>query len=243
MTVRSRTDGTVLVVTIDRPSRRNAVDQATADALRAAFSQFEHGEDRVAILTGSGGNFCAGADLVSFDLTEGEDGWLGPTRLTLDKPLIAAVEGYAVAGGLELALWADLRVAGEGAVFGCFERRFGVPLVDGGTQRLPRLIGQGRALDMILTGRPVSAEEAHVMGLVDRLVPPGRALEAAVELAHLIAASPQETMRSDRKALHEGNGLPIASGLEGEARLGRQVLDVARRGAARFAAGEGRSGA
>ncbi|MGA7269952.1 MAG: crotonase/enoyl-CoA hydratase family protein [Acidimicrobiia bacterium] len=242
MTVRSRTDGTVVVVTIDRPSRRNAIDQATADALRVAFSEFEQGEERVAILTGAGGSFCAGADLVSFDLVEDEDGWLGPTRTTLDKPVIAAIEGYAVAGGLELALWADLRVAGEGAVFGCFERRFGVPLVDGGTQRLARIIGQGRALDMILTGRPVTGREAQEIGLVNRLVPDGQAVESALELAHLIAASPQETMLSDRRALYEGMGLDLAAGLKGEAERGRQVLEVARRGAARFAAGEGRSG-
>lgn len=242
MTVRRRSDGTVVVVTIDRPSRRNAIDRPTADALRAAFSEFERAEERVAVLTGAGGTFCAGADLVSFDLVEEEDGWLGPTRTTPDKPVIAAVEGYAVAGGLELALWADLRVAGEGAVFGCFERRFGVPLVDGGTQRLARIIGQGRALDMILTGRPVTAQEAYEIGLVNRLVPAGRSLDSALELAHLIAVSPQETMLSDREALHVGMGLDLATGLQREAELGRRVLEVARRGAARFAAGEGRSG-
>jgi enoyl-CoA hydratase len=242
MTVRSQTDGTVLVVTIDRPARRNAIDQATADALRAIFSEFEEGEERVAILTGAGGTFCAGADLISFDLTEGDDGWLGPTRTTLDKPVIAAVEGYAVAGGLELALWADLRVASERAVFGCFERRFGVPLVDGGTQRLARMIGRGRALDMILTGRPVGADEAHAIGLVDRVVPAGRAVDAAGELARLIAAYPQETMLSDRRALYSGIGLELEDGLAREAELGRQVLEIARQGASRFAAGEGRSG-
>ena len=242
MTVRSRTDEKVLVVTIDRPARRNAIDQATADELRAVFSQFEQGEERVAVLTGAGGTFCAGADLVSFELSEGDDGWLGPTRTTLDKPVIAAVEGYAVAGGLELALWADLRVAGDRAVFGCFERRFGVPLVDGGTQRLARIIGQGRALDMILTGRPVAADEALAIGLVDRVAPAGQAVETATELAHLIAAYPQDTMRSDRRALYQGIGLELERGLETEAELGRQVLETARQGAARFAAGEGRSG-
>jgi len=195
------------------------------------------------VLTGAGGTFSAGADLQAFDLEDRPEGFLGFTRLTLTKPAIAAVEGHCVAGGLEMALWCDLRVAGGGAVFGCFERRWGVPLVDGGTQRLPRIVGLGRALDLILTGRPVDAAEASRIGLVDRLVPAGAALDEAIVLAEQIASFPQATLRSDRAAVLGGLGLPLADGLALERSLGIEVLDVARDGARRFAAGEGRHGA
>lgn len=235
--------GSAAVVTIARPERRNAIDAETAAGLADAFGRFDADEEAsVAILTGSGGTFCAGADLKSFDLVEGPGGWLGIGRTTISKPTIAAVAGYCVAGGLELALWCDLRVAGEDAVFGCFERRFGVPLADGGTQRLPHIVGLSRALDMILTGRPVTAAEAHRIGLVDRLVAPDRELDEALELAELIAAFPQETVRSDRAAVYEGIGVPLGEGLEMEAARGRTVVQVAAEGAARFAAGEGRGG-
>jgi enoyl-CoA hydratase len=220
--------GNAAVITIARPDRRNAID-ADDDA-------------PVGILTGSAGTFCAGADLKAFDLVEGPGGWLGIGRTTVSKPTIAAVAGYCVAGGLELALWCDLRIAGEDAVFGCFERRFGVPLADGGTQRLPRIVGLSRALDMILTGRPVAAAEAHRIGLVDRLVPPDTELDAALELAETIARFPQATVRSDRAAVYDGLGLTMSEGLEVEAERGRTVLEVAVAGAARFAAGEGRRG-
>ncbi len=231
------------VLTIGRPARRNAIDRATAAALADAWRRFEADDEAlVGVLTGAGGTFCAGADLQAFDLEETDGGWLGFTRTMVSKPTIAAVAGHCVAGGLELALWCDLRVAGEDAVFGCFERRFGVPLADGGTQRLPRVVGLSRALDMILTGRPVPADEAYRIGLVDRLVPPDTELAAALDLAAAVAAFPQETVRSDRAAVYEGLGLPLAEGLAAEARHARTVVDVATAGAARFAAGEGRSG-
>ncbi len=243
MTVRYERDGPVVVVTIDRPERRNAVDRATAEALGAAWRRFAADDSAaVGVLAGAGGTFCAGADLKAFDLGDGPGGFLGMSRLVVAKPTIAAVAGHAVAGGLELALWCDLRVVGEDAVFGCFERRWGVPLVDGGTQRLPRVVGLGRALDMILTGRPVGAAEALAMGLANRVVPAGTELEAAVELAGQIAAFPQQTARTDRAAVYAGLGLPLEEGLAEERRLGTGVLDVAAAGAARFAAGEGRHG-
>lgn len=242
MTVSYSRSGGVAIVAIDRPSRRNAIDRATAEALGEAFDRFEADDAAVAVLTGTGGTFCAGADLVAFDLVETEHGWLGVCRRELSKPVVAAVEGHAVAGGLELALWADLRVAASDAVFGCFERRFGVPLVDGGTQRLPRIVGLGRALDMILTGRAVAAEEAERIGLVQRLSEPGRALEEAIALAETIASFPSATTLSDRRAVLGGIGLPFADGLEVEAAEGREVMDEAERGADRFADGMGRSG-
>jgi enoyl-CoA hydratase len=232
------------VLTIDRPGRRNAIDAATAAALRQGLEAFEADADaRVLVLTGSGEAFCAGADLKALDLDlDDPAGPLGFSRLTPSKPAIAAIDGWCLAGGLELALWCDLRIATPRAVFGCFERRWGVPLVDGGTQRLPRVIGMGRALEMILSGRAVEAEEAERIGLVNELVDEGRHLERALELAERIASFPQETMLSDRRAALEGAGLPLAEGLELERRLGREVLDVAAAGAARFAAGEGRGG-
>lgn len=234
----------IALITLERPDRRNAVNKEAADGLREAWQLFDSdGGADVAVLSGAGGVFSAGADLKDFDLVDHPDGFLGFTRMIVSKPTIAAVEGYCVAGGLEMALWCDLRVAGDGAVFGCFERRFGVPLVDGGTQRLPRLIGTSRALDMILTGRSVDAAEAHRIGLADRVVPAGSAVTAAIEIAAAIASFQQETVRSDRMALLEGLGRPIAEGLEIERRHGLGVLNVASEGAARFAGGAGRGGA
>ena len=235
-------DGPVTVVTINRPERRNAVDSVCADQLREAFLAFDGDDDRsVAVLTGAGGTFCAGADLKA--VAEGDrrpipddgPGPMGPTRLTLSKPVIAAVEGYAVAGGIELALWCDLRVAAEDAVFGVFCRRFGVPLCDLGTVRLPRIIGHGRAMDLILTGRAVGAPEALTMGLANRVVAPGEALAAAVALAHQLAALPQFCLRSDRMSALEQWGLTEEEAALGEARRGprrhRQRRDARRRAA------------
>jgi enoyl-CoA hydratase len=237
--------GAAAVLTIDRPQRRNAIDRAAAEALRAGVEEFEADpEARVLILTGAGGvAFCAGADLKAMDLeVDHPAGPMGPTRLTPSKPAIAAIDGWCLAGGVELALWCDIRIATPTSTFGLFERRWGVPLIDGGTQRLPRIVGIGRALELILTGRPVGAEEAHRIGLLNEVVEPGRHLERALELAETIAAFPQETMLADRRAAIEGFGTPLAEGLELEHRLGRETLEVAARGAARFAAGEGRHG-
>jgi enoyl-CoA hydratase len=242
--VRYERQGAAAVLTIDRPARRNAVDAATAVALRQGLEQFEADESaRVLVLTGTGEAFCAGADLKAIDLdVDHRGGPMGFTRLTPSKPTIAAIDGWCLAGGLELAAWCDLRIATPRSTFGCFERRWGVPLIDGGTQRLPRLIGLGRALDMILTGRAVDAEEAQRIGLLTAVVEPGKHLERALEIVERLAAFPQETMLSDRRAALEGSGLPLAKGLDLEHRLGREVLEVAARGAARFAAGEGRHG-
>lgn len=250
-TVRVERRGAVTVVTIDRPEVRNAVDGATAEALRIAFGAFdEDPEAAVAVLTGSGGNFCAGADLkavVQGDRRPVHDvgpGPMGPTRTTLTKPVVAAVEGYAVAGGLELAIWCDLRVAAEDAVFGVFCRRFGVPLVDLGTVRLPRLIGAGRAMDLILTGRPVAGPEALAIGLANRLCAPGTALKTAVALAEELTLLPQGCMRSDRRSAIEQWGLSEQDAATLEARLGREVLQSGESlaGAMRFSSGEGRGG-
>src|SRR5664280_2717391 len=243
--------GPVTVVTIDRPERRNAVDRATADALLEAFEAFDADDGAsVAVLTGSSGTFCAGADLQAIAsgtgnrVTEDGPGPMGPTRLALGKPVIAAVEGHAVAGGLELAIWCDLRVAAEDAVFGVFCRRFGVPLVDGGTVRLPRLVGEGRALDLILTGRPVAADEALSMGLANRVVPSGTALEAAVAWATELAALPQECLRNDRRSAVEqwGRSLPDALLVETRYGLASLASGEALDGAARFTGGSGRGG-
>jgi enoyl-CoA hydratase len=239
--------GSAALVTIDRPERRNAVDGATAAALLEAFEAFAADDGaRVMVLTGAGDTaFCAGADLKAIGTLDptAPGGPLGFTRLASPKPTIAAVSGWCLAGGFELALWCDLRIATEDARFGCAERRWGVPLIDGGTQRLARIAGQGRALDLVLSGRMVKAAEAREMGIVTEVVPPGRHVERALELAETLAGFPQDTMLSDRRALLEGLGLPLAQGLELEARLGAESLATGVEGAARFAAGEGRGGA
>jgi enoyl-CoA hydratase len=250
-TIEVHDEGAVRVVAICRPERRNAVDSATASALLEAFVDFDR-EDAVsvAVLTGAGGTFCAGADLKA--LADGDrrpvrdegPGPMGPTRLALSKPVVAAIEGHAVAGGLELALWCDLRVAARDAVLGVFCRRFGVPLVDGGTVRLPRLIGQSRALDLLLTGRAVEGPEALSMGLVNRLAEPGRALLDAVALATELAALPQVCMRNDRRSALAQWGLGEEQALVLEAQLGRSTIDSGEttQGALRFAGGAGRHG-
>ncbi|HEY1596666.1 MAG TPA: crotonase/enoyl-CoA hydratase family protein [Thermoleophilaceae bacterium] len=241
--------GAAAVLTIDRPQRRNAVDGPTADLLAEGYDRFEADDDaRVLILTGAGGvAFCAGADLKSIDTLgprlAASGGPLGFTRRIATKPTIAAISGWCLAGGLELALWCDLRIAAEGSVLGFPERRWGVPLIDGGTQRLPRIVGLGRALDMILTGRLVPADEALGMGLLSEIVPGGRHVERALELAENLANFPQETMLADRLAALEGIGMPFEQGLEREARSGLALHEIAQKGAARFAGGEGRGGA
>lgn len=243
--VRVERDGPVTTVLLHRPHARNAVDGATAAALADAFRAFDADEGAaVAVLHGEGGTFCAGADLKAMDnrLDAEGDAPMGPSRMHLSKPVIAAVAGHAVAGGLELACWCDLRVVEEDAVLGVFCRRFGVPLVDGGTVRLPRLIGLSHAMDLILTGRPVGAGEALRMGLANRVVPPGTSRAAAEALAHELAALPQATMRSDRLSALEAPGRPEEEGLAVEWRHGSGVLAEARAGAQRFAAGEGRHG-
>ena len=243
-----------LVITIDRPERRNAVDRSTADELHRIFAAFDVDDAHdVAVLTGAGGNFCAGADLHAIGTGDGNrvsddpdaPAPLGCTRLLLDKPVIAAVEGFAVAGGLELALWCDLRVAATDATFGVYCRRFGVPLVDGGTVRLPRLIGQSRASDMILTGRGISGMEAGEWGLANRTCAPGSALDSALGLAASLAAFPQRCLRNDRRSSYEQWGLGVDDALVNETRLGLATLHSGEtlEGAARFVAGAGRGGA
>jgi enoyl-CoA hydratase len=243
--------GKVLVVTVNRPQARNAVDSATARELGEGFQAFDRNDElHVAVLTGAQGTFCAGFDLREVaqggrsPVQEGGAGPMGPTWLQLSKPVIAAVEGYCVAGGLELALWCDLRVAGRDSVFGVFNRRWGVPLIDMGTVRLPRLIGQGRALDLILTGRAVPAEEALQMGLVNRVVEKGKALDTALEMAQTLAEFPQQGMRGDRMSLYEQWSLPLEQACINELRHGRQTIasGEAVAGAARFASGAGRHG-
>jgi enoyl-CoA hydratase len=249
--VKFEIEGPLAIVTIDRPDARNAVDRPTAEALAEAFRHFEREDElAVAVLTGAGECFCAGADLKAVSTTAGNrlaadgDGPLGCTRMLLGKPVIAAVEGYAVAGGLELALWCDLRVAARDAVFGVFCRRWGVPLIDGGTIRLPRLIGMSHAMDMILTGRGVSGEEAMRMGLANRIVEPGAALSTAKELAAQLAAFPQRCLRSDRLSAYEGWTLPLEAALGNEFARGIATVQSGetRSGAARFAGGAGRHG-
>jgi enoyl-CoA hydratase len=244
-------DGDIAVITLNRPQARNAVNAATARALAEEFQKFDQDNElRVAVLTGTGGTFCAGFDLkeladagrqFSQDETQGP---MGPTWMLLRKPVLAAVEGYAVAGGFELALWCDLRIAARNAVFGVYNRRFGVPLIDLGTVRLPRMIGQSNALDLILTGRGVSGDEALRMGVANRLVEPGRALEAARQLAQQVAAFPQRGLRGDRMSVYQQWSLPWDQARRNELRLGLEVLasgeSVA--GATRFAAGAGRHG-
>jgi enoyl-CoA hydratase len=244
-------EGPVAVITIDRPERRNAVDRATATALVDAFRRFDADASlSVAVLSGAGGSFCAGADLKAIaqgsglSVSEDGEGPMGPTRMQLGKPVIAAIEGHAVAGGLELALWCDLRVAARDAVLGVFNRRFGVPLIDLGTVRLPRLIGQSRALELILTGRPVGAEEAHGIGLVNQLAEPGQALEAALDLARRLAAFPQAGLRGDRLSVIEQWGMSNEEAMRNEFRHGLETLASGEgaEGAGRFAAGQGRHG-
>lgn len=249
-TVQTTKSGTTLVVTIDRPEVRNAIDPVTAATLTSTFRDFDQDADLFcAILTGAGDNFCAGFDLKSaaerttgFDRLDG--GPLGPTHLLVGKPVIAAVEGYAVAGGLEMALWCDMRVASETAIFGIFSRRWGVPLIDGGSVRLPRTIGHGRALDMILTGRPVKAEEASRIGLADRVTPAGGALNNALEIANQIANFPQVCLRGDRMSAYEQWGLTIEEALANEQARGLEAINSgeSQTGAKKFVQGAGRHG-
>jgi enoyl-CoA hydratase len=252
MTVRTETSERVTTVILSRVERRNAVDRATAEALQQAFEAFDRDSDaRVAVLWGEGGVFCAGADLVA--MTEGGGnrvepvgpGPMGPTRMMLSKPVLAAVAGYAVAGGLELALWCDLRIVEEDATFGVYCRRWGVPLIDGGTVRLPRIIGMSRALDMILTGRAVRAEEALAWGLANRVVPTGHAREEAEALARELSRLPQRCMRSDRRSAIDQWSLPFEAAMAHEFELGIATIASGEsgEGAARFAAGKGRHGA
>lgn len=251
--VRVHRDGPVTTVTIDRPDVRNAVDRPTAEALAAAFRAFDADDDAaVAVLAGAGSTFCSGADLgaiagdparVNRFAPDG-DAPMGVSRMELSKPVIAAIEGYAVAGGLELAVWADLRVAADDAVFGVFCRRWGVPLIDGGTVRLPRLIGESRAMDLILTGRAVAADEALAIGLANRVVPSGTAVEAAQTLARELAAFPQTCLRQDRLSAREQHGLSVQQALLNETRHGAtSLVNGTAEGAARFAGGAGRHGA
>jgi enoyl-CoA hydratase len=244
--VRVEVSGPVTTVVLDRPEARNAVDRSTAQALVEAFLAFDADEAQaVAVLTGAGGTFCAGADLKAMDnrIEADGDGPMGPTRLRLGKPVVAAVEGYAVAGGLELALWCDLRVAAEDATFGVFCRRWGVPLIDGGTVRLPRLIGTSRAMDLILTGRPVDAAEAERIGLVNRVVAPGTAREHAEALAAELAAYPQVCLRHDRLSLLAQDGLEEEAALRQELEHGMRSMEAGTEGIERFRRGEGRHGA
>jgi enoyl-CoA hydratase len=246
--VRYERTGAAAILTIDRQERRNAVDGPTAAALHDGYLRFEDDEEaRVLIVTGAGGvSFCAGADLKAtgtmVDRLMSAEGPMGFTRLTPSKPTIAAISGFALAGGLEIALWCDLRIATAGSRLGYPERRWGVPLIDGGTQRLPRIIGLGRALDLILTGRIIDAQEALAMGLLTEIVGEGKHLERALQLAEGLARFPQETMLADRRAAIEGFGMPLTDALELEAQAGPEVFAVGAKGAERFAAGEGRGG-
>lgn len=247
--VRYERAGPAAVLTIDRQHRRNAVDGPTAERLLTCLHAFEADDDaRVLVVTGAGElSFCAGADLKAIESFAGRleapEGPFGFTRLTPSKPAIAAISGWCLAGGLELALWCDLRIATEGSMLGFPERRWGVPLIDGGTQRLPRIVGLGRALDLILTGRMIETDEALAMGLLTEVVPAGRHLERALEIAQRLAEFPQATMLADRRAALEAQGMPLAEGLALEAQAGPQVFADAIAGAARFAGGEGRGGA
>src|SRR5579864_5705833 len=242
-------EGPVTIIKINRPRVRNAINKAAADALREAWLSFDADDGAlVGILTGGDEVFCAGADLRDLEgLASGDvdkHGPLGFTRLFVNKPTIAAVAGYCLAGGLELACWCDLRIADETAIFGCFERRFGVPLIDGGTQRLPRIIGLGRALELILTGRPVPAREALALGLANEVVAPGQSLQRAIELAQVIATFPQQCLRNDRQSVYAGLGHSLAEGLRIEADYGARTLrsGESASGAAAFQAGKGRKG-
>ena len=234
-------------VTIDRPERTNAVDYETGQEMVDALRRIDEDDDlAVGIVSGTGDDFCAGADLK--EIAEGVDmgdrpySLMGYSHANIRKPTIAAIEGHCVAGGIEVALWCDLRVAAADATFGAFNRRFGVPFVDGATQRLPRMIGYSRALDLMLTGRPIDGETAEEWGLVNRVTPPGEALDRAIELADRIAGYPQQTIRTDLRSIYEGIGMPLERGLEIEAWNGLQSMAVAQEGASRFASGEGRHG-
>ena len=250
--VLTETRDDITIITINRPHARNAVDRDTAQALYDAFTEFEANDTQsVAILTGTDGAFCAGADLKAvaagkgnISKVDGDFGPMGPTRLMLSKPVIAAIEGHAVAGGMELALWCDLRVISETARFGIFCRRFGVPLIDGGTIRLPRLIGQSRAMDLILTGREVDPDEAMAIGLANRRAPAGEALTAALDLARQIAAFPQTCMRGDRMSALEQWSLPETQALQNEMKRGLATIATGetRGGATEFTKGKGRGG-
>jgi enoyl-CoA hydratase len=252
VSVRIERNGPVFTVVLDRPQARNAVDGPTASALADAFREFDADpEAAVAVLWGAGGTFCAGADLKGLGtersnrVAEDGDGPMGPTRMRLSKPVIAAIAGYAVAGGLELALWCDLRIAEQDSTFGVFCRRWGVPLIDGGTVRLPRIVGEGRAMDMILTGRAVGATEALQMGLANRVVPTGESRSAAEDLARELAALPQTCLRSDRMSALEQHGMDSSAAIDNELRHGMRALsdaDGALAGAQRFASGAGRHG-
>lgn len=251
MGIQIEKDGAITLISIHRPARRNAVDRPTAEALSQAFEAFEQDDDAaVAILTGSEGHFCAGADLKAVSEGRGNrldvegDGPMGPTRMVLSKPVIAAIEGYCLAGGLELAAWCDMRVASEAAIFGVACRRWGVPLIDGGTIRLPRLIGESHAMDLILTGRNIDAQEARHMGLVNRVVPVGQARQGALDLANHIASFPPICMRADLKSVKKHGHLPEADALKGEFLGGMAVLNSGETlsGATRFAKGAGRGG-
>jgi enoyl-CoA hydratase/carnithine racemase len=246
MPVQYKRRGAAAILTIDRPEARNAVDRATAEALREHYHEFvEDDAALVLVLTGAGGEaFCAGADLKAMNNpARAPEGPMGFTRLVSPKPTIAAIEGWCVAGGLEIACWCDIRIAGEGAKFGVLNRRWGVPLIDGGTQRLPRIVGLGRALDLVLTARVVEHAEALTMGLVSRVVARGTALEAALEIAEQIAGHPVECMLADRHSTYDALGVPLNEGIQREAEFGLSVIELAARGAARFAAGEGRHAA
>ena len=247
MTVSTEVNGPVLTVILDRPEARNAVDGPTAQALADAFRAFDADDSlAAAVLCGTGGAFCAGADLKQMsnriDPDMSTDGPMGPSRMVLSKPVIAAISGHAVAGGIELAAWCDLRIMEADAVVGVFCRRWGVPLIDGGTVRLPHIIGLGRALDLILTGRPVGADEALAMGFANRVVPSGQARAAAEELAAELARFPQACLRSDRASAYAGLGRPLLDAMGTEFQYGTAVLEEALAGAARFAGGEGRHG-
>ena len=251
MSVRYEVRDRIAIVTIDRPGVRNAVDVPAAQALAEAFRRFDDDDAAlVGVLTGAGGTFCAGADLKAVaageqrDFSPDADGPMGPTRMHLSKPVIAAIEGHAVAGGLELALWCDLRVVAEDAVLGVFCRRFGVPLIDLGTIRLPRLIGHSRAMDLILTGRSVPAKEAILIGLANRVAPGGKALDAALELAEEIACHPQRCMRSDRRSAIEQWGMSEDQAMRNELALGLETIESGETvaGATRFREGAGRHG-
>jgi enoyl-CoA hydratase len=245
MSVRVESSGPVTTITIDRPERRNAVDRATAEALAVAFRAFDADDSQsVAVLTGAGGTFCAGADLTTMDnrVEDDGDGPMGPTRMRMRKPVVAAVEGYAVAGGLELALWCDLRVASVDATFGVLCRRWGVPLIDGGTVRLPRVVGLGRAMDLVLSGRAVDAAEAERIGLVNRVVPTGTALTVAQAWAAELTDLPQECLRNDRSSLLDQEGLDEAAAMQRELELGMRSLVASGDGVRRFRDGAGRHG-